>query len=415
MTIAALCYHFGMKPLVVSLLAASLALAVDRRVIFPAGAKPVGPYSPGIFAGEFLYVSGQGARDAAGKFAAEPAGQVRQCLENVRSIVEAAGLTLEHIVYAQVYLHPSVSYDTLNPVWTQYFPKNPPARATLGVARMPTETPVEINAVAVRDLARKKPVASPALAPNAPIAAGVMVGDRLYLSGLLGRDGATGKIPEDPAAQVQLALDRTKQTLAAAGMDFRHMVFVNPYLTRQMPMQVMNKIYAKHFEFGNTPARATIVVNHLPHGANIEFTGVAIRDLAKRRAVRPKNMAPSPTASPCVWADDTLYCSAKSGFIPGPHGGIYADNVEDQVRQSMRNLLDGLEEAGLDFSHVVASNVYVDNLEEFGKMNAVYGKYFPAASPPTRTTVSPLPQVERRRSESGHFPKLEEVSIVAVR
>jgi enamine deaminase RidA (YjgF/YER057c/UK114 family) len=79
----------------------------------------------------------------------------------------------------------------------------------------------------------------------------------------------------------------------------------------------------------------------------------------------------------------------------------------------MRNLLDGLEEAGLDFSHVVAANVYVDNLDEFAKMNAVYGRYF-AKMPPTRTTVAPLPPVERVRSASGHFPKLEEISLVAV-
>lgn len=395
-------------------LAATLG-AADRRVIFPAGAKPVGPYSPGILVGEFLYVAGQGARQPDGKFAAAPEDQVRQCLENVRSIVEAAGLTMEHIVYTQVYLDPSVGYEQMNAAWRRFFPKNPPARATLGVHRMPTETPVEISAVAVRDLARKKLVVPPGYPVDAPNSPGVQVGDRLYLSGFLGRDIHSGKIPEDPAAQVQLSLDRLKQTLAAAGLDFRHLVFVNPYLTRQIPMEVMNKVYPRHFEHGNTPARATIVVSHLPHGANIEFTGVAIADLSRRRAARPKNMAPSPTASPCVWAGDTLYCSAKAGFIPGPNGGIYADNVEDQVRQTMRNLLDGLEEAGLDFSHAVATNVYLDNLEEFARMNGVYGKYFPAASPPARTTVGPLAPVERARTASGHFPKLEEISLVAVR
>jgi 2-iminobutanoate/2-iminopropanoate deaminase len=180
-------------------------------------------------------------------------------------------------------------------------------------------------------------------------------------------------------------------------------------------MRAMNQVYAKHFEFGNTPARATIGVSWLAYGANIEFTGVAVRDLSQRKAVRPKNMAPSATASPCVWAGDTFFCSAKSGFIPGVNGGIYADRVEDQVRQTMRNLLDGLEEAGIDFSRVVASNVYVDDLEEFGKMNAVYGRYFPKESPPTRTTVAPLPPVERKRLPNDQFPKLEEVSIIAVR
>ena len=396
------------------MISAAALLGAEKRVVFPATAKPIGPYSPGIFAGDFLYVSGQGARGADGKFADTFEAQARQTFENVKSIVEAGGLTMEHIVYSQVYLADTTQYDTMNKVWAQYFTKNPPARATLGVHRMPTETPIEINAVCVRDLAMKKAVVPPGYPANASLAPGVFAGDRLYLSGFLGRDINTGKIPDDPAEQVQLALDRLKATLTAAGMDFRHMVFVNPYLTKQMPADVMNRIYAKHFEFGNTPARATIPVASLPNGANIEFTGVAVRDLANRRAVRPKNMAPSPTASPCVFAGDTLYCSAKAGFIPGMNGGIWAEDVENQVRQTMRNLLDGLEEAGLDFSHVVASNVYVDNLDEFGKMNAVYGKYFTSA-PPTRTTVAPLPPVERKRTASGHSPKLEEISVVAVK
>lgn len=405
-----------MRLLSVCLLGALALNAAEHKVIFPAsGPKPVGPYSPGIMAGDYLYVSGQGARDPGGKFADDPADRVRQCFANVRSIVEAAGLTMEHIVYTQVYLHESVPYDTMDKVWREVFPKNPPTRATIGMYRMPTETTVEVTVVAVKDLSMKKAVIPASYPKNMAIAPGILTPDRLFLSGFLGRDIKTGKIPEAPEAQVQLALDRIKEVLATAGLDFRHMVFVNPYLTKNMPMGVMNKVYAKHFEFGNTPARATIGVHFLPHGANIEFTGIAVRDLSKRRAVRPKNMAPSATASPCVFAVDTYYCSAKSGFITGMNGGIYADNVEDQVRQSMRNLLDGLEEADLKFSDVVASNVYVDNLDEFPKMNAVYGKYFPKDAPPTRTTLAPLPPVERKRDDRGHFPKLEEVSIIAVK
>jgi len=126
-------------------------------------------------------------------------------------------------------------------------------------------------------------------------------------------------------------------------------------------------------------------------------------------------MPPSATASPCVFALDTYYCSAKSAFIPGPNGGIYAESTVNQARQTMRNLLDGLEEAGLEFKHVVASNVYVDNLDEFGAMNAVYGKYFPAEMPPTRTTIAPQPPTERKKTNSGQWPKLEEISIIAAR
>src|SRR5882672_7671238 len=181
---------------------------------------------------------------------------------------------------------------------------------------------------------------------------------------MAGIDTATGKVPDDPATQVDLALDKMTAVVKAAGLEMSHVVFVNPYLTSEIPTRIMNERYASRFEFGNTPARATIEVSSLPGGAHIEYTGVAVRDLKQRRAVRPKNMPPSPTASPCVFAGDTLYCSAKSGFIPGPHGGVYASSTRHQLRQTMRNLLDNLEEAEMKFDQVVATNVYLDDLSD---------------------------------------------------
>ena len=301
----------------------------------------------------------------------------------------------------------------LNRVWTRYFPKAPPARSTIGVARLPG-TPVEMSAVAVRDLSLKKPVAPPGYPASSPLSPGVLAGGRLYLSGFLGRDINTGRIPEDAGAQVDLSLDRMEATLKAAGLDFRNMVFVNPYLTDKIPMGVMNRAYAKRFEFGNTPARATIQVAGLPSGANIEFTGVAVVDLAQRRAVRPKNMEPSATASPCVLAGDTLFCSAKSGFIPGVNGGIYASTVETQLRQTMRNLLDGLEEAGMSFADAVATNVYLDNIDEFTQMNGIYAEYF-RDTPPSRTTIQQIAPGKRQGDARGRWPTLEQISIIAVK
>jgi enamine deaminase RidA (YjgF/YER057c/UK114 family) len=236
----------------------------------------------------------------------------------------------------------------------------------------------------------------------------------MYLSGFLGRDIKTGRIPEDPAAQVELSLNRMLETLKAAGLDFRNMVFVNPYVTESIPIGVMNNVYAARFEFGNTPARATIQVAGLPSGANVEFTGIAVLDVSKRHAVRPKNMQPSATASPCVFAGDTLFCSAKSGFIPGVNGRIYAGTVGLQLRQTMRNLLDGLEEADMNFSNVVASNVYLDNVDDFGEMNGVYAEYFKDA-PPARTTVQQTRPGPRVADQRGAWPTLEQISIIAVR
>ena len=252
------------------------------KQIAPPGVKPVGPYSPGILTDDFLYVSGQGAKDASGQIPADTEGQVRNVLENIKTIVQAAGLTMENVVYTQVYLTVYSDEGPLNHVFKQYFPKEPPARSTIGVAKLPG-TPLEISAVAIRDLSRKKVVVPPGYPAGAPLSPGVIAGDRMYLSGFLGRDINTGHIPSDPAAQVQLSLDRMAQTLKAADLDFRNMVFINPYLTKDIPMGVMNKVYAGHFEFGNTPARATIQVAGLPSGANI---WPAWRDGIERRVGR---------------------------------------------------------------------------------------------------------------------------------
>lgn len=206
-----------------------------------------------------------------------------------------------------------------------------------------------------------------------------------------------------------------KAVCEAAGVTLAHMVFVNPYLTGKIPSNVMNPLYAKRFEFGNTPARATIRVSSLPEESQIEFTGVAARDLSRRKAVRPKNMAPSATASPCVFAGDTLYCSAKSGFIPGQNGGIFAGTVDHQLRQTMRNLLDNLEEADMEFSQVVATNVYLDNISDFDAMNKVYARYFAKATPPTRTTVQQVEPGDRKPDEEGRYSTLEQISLIAIR
>jgi enamine deaminase RidA (YjgF/YER057c/UK114 family) len=231
---------------------------------------------------------------------------------------------------------------------------------------------------------------------------------------MAGADPVSGKVPDDPAAQVDLALDRMEAVAKAAGLDLKNMVFVNPFLTKDIPGRVMNEHYAKRFEFGNTPARATIWVSSVPGGAHIEYTGVAVRDLAQRKAIRPKNMPPSPTASPCVFAGDTLYCSAKDGFIPGPHGGVYATTPEHQLRQTMRNQLDNLEEAEMSFDQVVSTNVYLDNLADLSGFDAVYAEYF-GSIPPARATVQQLAPTERKADKEDHFPGLEQVSLIAVR
>jgi enamine deaminase RidA (YjgF/YER057c/UK114 family) len=400
----------------ISLLLAAVLTAQERvRAVTPAHSASSGNrfLSPGVDTGDYLYISGQGPRRADGAIPSAPNAQFRQALDNIKVVVESAGLTLDNVVYVQVYLTDIGSYSEMNRVFAEYFPKTPPARAVLGVYGLP-DPPVQINAVAVRNLDGRKAVYPANFSKDESASPGILTHDRLFISGMAGIDPVTGKVPDDPAAQVDLALDGMQAVVKAAGLEMSHVVFVNPYLTSQIPSRVMNERYAKRFEFGNTPGRATIEVSSLPRGARIEYTGVAVRDLQQRKAVRPKNMPPSPTASPCVFAGDTLYCSAKSGFIPGPHGGVYASTTQHQLRQTMRNLLDNLEEAGMEFSQVVAVNVYLDDLADLPVFDVVFAQYFGPIMP-ANTTVQQIAPAERRADKNDNYPDLEQVSLIAVR
>lgn len=402
-----------MRILLTGLLLFSAAIQAQVRAVVPATSTANRVYSPGVDAGDYVYISRQGPRKPDGSLPPTFEAQVRQALDNVKAVVQAAGLTMDHVVYTQVYLEDTSKYRAVNQAFAEAFPKTPPARAVLGVAKLP-EPSIQINAVAVRDLADKRTISPPGFKSDESASPGMLTHDRLFVSGMLGSDPATGKVPDDPAAQVDFALDRMKAVLEAAGLDLRHMVFVNPYLTSDIPTRIMNQHYAARFEFGNTPARATIEVSSLPGGAHIEYTGVAVRDLKQRQAVRPKNMPPSPTASPCVFAGDTLYCSAKSGFIPGEHGGVYAPTTASQLRQTMRNQLDNLEEAGMNFDQVVSTTVYLDDLSDSPAFDAVYVEYFGNVTP-ARTTLEQIPPADRKPDKEEHYPDLEQVSLIAVR
>src|SRR5579863_584261 len=376
-------------------------------------AKPDALGSEAIDAGDYVYVSGQGPHRADGSTPSSYTDQVKQCLDNVKALVEAAGLSTDNLVYVQVYMDDTSKYNELNQVFAAYFPKDPPARGILGVAVNP-DSSIQITAMAVRDLTGKKSVTPSNYKPNKAFSWGMLTHDRLFISNMQGIDSVTGKVPSDPGAQVNLALDGLKAVNEAAGLTLANMVFVNPYLTDEIPHNVMNKLYAARFEFGNTPGRATIEASSLPEGAHIAYTGISVRDISQRHSVKPKNMPPSPTASPCVFAGVSLFCSAKSGFIPGPNLGMFIQDVPNQTRQSMRNQLDNLEEADMKYDTVVSTVIYLDNLSETSDFANIYKKFFGKVLPAT-TIVQQMKPVDRKPDSEGHVPEVEQFSLVAIR
>jgi 2-iminobutanoate/2-iminopropanoate deaminase len=113
--------------------------------------SPVGPYSPGITAGNLVFVSGQAGRDpATGQIADDVETQTEQTLKNIAAILEAAGSNLSHVIRCGVFLIDIGDFQRMNGVYGRVFGGHRPARTTVQVAALPEPgLLVEIDAVAL--------------------------------------------------------------------------------------------------------------------------------------------------------------------------------------------------------------------------------------------------------------------------
>lgn len=122
----------------------------ERSVIQAPGAPPaIGPYSHAVRVGELLFCSGQIPLDPqSGEIAgAAPAEQARRCLENLQAVCAAAGATLADAVRLTIYMTDLDCFAEVNDAYAAFFPSDPPARVTVGVAALPKGAQVEIDAV----------------------------------------------------------------------------------------------------------------------------------------------------------------------------------------------------------------------------------------------------------------------------
>ena len=119
-------------------------------VLTDRGPKPIGPYSQGIRANGFLYVSGQVALDPkTNEFVGtDIRQQTEKTLENIKGILEAAGSNLHHVVKTTVFLKDINDFAAMNEVYGKFFNLAPPARSTVQVARLPKDALVEIEVIA---------------------------------------------------------------------------------------------------------------------------------------------------------------------------------------------------------------------------------------------------------------------------
>lgn len=125
---------------------------IKKEAIFTQKAPAaMGPYSQAVKAGEFIFVSGQiPIEPSTGKLVGGTIEeQTSRALENIKTILEAAGSSLDKVVKASISIKDMGDFQVINKIYGQYFTKDPPARACVQVAKLPLGAKLEIEVIAL--------------------------------------------------------------------------------------------------------------------------------------------------------------------------------------------------------------------------------------------------------------------------
>ncbi|MCF6096535.1 RidA family protein [Thermovorax subterraneus] len=114
--------------------------------------KAIGPYSQAIMVGDFLFASGQIAINPATGEIVEGGieAQTRQVMENVKNILQAAGMDFSNVIKTTVFITNMDDFGKVNEIYATYFGENPPARSCVEVSRLPKGALIEVEVIAHR-------------------------------------------------------------------------------------------------------------------------------------------------------------------------------------------------------------------------------------------------------------------------
>jgi 2-iminobutanoate/2-iminopropanoate deaminase len=222
------------------------------------GATPaaMGPYSPAVWAGDRLYLSGQGGRNPeTNEIDPTIEGQTKQTLENIGTVLKAAGLGFENTVMVNPYYIGADSYAKLNSVYKDYFDLGrASARASFCLSRLPGDISVEITFAATRNLQKKGRVIPDYMRPRHTSVPGTLDGNTLFLSA----KSAIGA-GDDIESQFRQSMAYQLDSLKLAGMGFENVVSANVYLKDLGDMPRMTELFREYFP-NNQPVRTTVQV-----------------------------------------------------------------------------------------------------------------------------------------------------------
>jgi enamine deaminase RidA (YjgF/YER057c/UK114 family) len=248
----------------------------ERVVVTPPGWTTANPYSYAIRSGDTLFMSGMISRNPKDNtpIAGDTGAQTKTIMASAGELLKAAGFGFEHVVASRVYITDGTKFQEMNAAYVSNFPKDPPARATV-IAGLPgPQYQVEVTMTAVRR--PKQAFTTPAAdgspgKPSPVLSSAIKVGNRLYVSGLLGN---TADNKGNVEAQTKELMARVDRTLTAAGFGWGDLVDGIVYITDLDNFAGMNNGYRSVIS-KDFPARATVKTGLVAADGLVEIMFVA--------------------------------------------------------------------------------------------------------------------------------------------
>lgn len=263
----------------VEMSAVGIPTGAERVVVHPPDwIRSPNPYSYAIESGDTLFLAGLISRN--GKDNSVVEGdidvQVKTAMDNAAQILKAAGYGFGDVVAVRNYISDTKHFQAMNKVYQTYFPKDPPARATVVAPLTGPQYFFETTMVAVKG--PREAIVAPMAdgspgRPNPNLSSAIRVGNRLYVSGMLGN---TADNKGDATAQTRELLARVGRTLKAAGFDWSHVVDAVVFITDTARFAAMNTGYRTVFT-KDFPARATVRTGLVAPDGLVEIMFTAVK------------------------------------------------------------------------------------------------------------------------------------------
>lgn len=233
-----------------------------------------------------------------------------------------------------------------------------------------------------------------------PLSAAMRGGDLVFVGGMVATDSATGdRLQVTVAAETRQILANIGNLLEAAGSSLAHVVKVNVLIYSMLEYENMNSVYREFFP-ADPPAR-TVCGGKLIGGHKVEVDCIALAgagepeaptDRVHRAVIEPANpkLNVSRNAnlphSPGITAGDYIFLSGM-GPVDPVTGGRNLGPIDEQIRQTLRNMAHLLESGGSGLDRIVKMTVVLADSADYDEMNRVWREFFPV-DPPARTTCA---------------------------